>query len=39
LPRLHNYATETVSQEFQLLSPVEQSLTYELGLFYYEEDY
>jgi iron complex outermembrane receptor protein len=39
LPRLHNYTTETVSQEFQLLSPVEQSLTYVLGLFYYEEDY
>jgi len=39
LPRNHNYTTETISQEFQLLSPTDQSLTYVLGLFYYDEDY
>lgn len=39
LPRNHNYKTETVSQEFQLLSPSDQSLTYVVGLFYYEEDF
>lgn len=39
LPRNHNYTTETISQEFQLLSPADQPLTYVLGLFYYEEDY
>ena len=39
LPRNHNYTTETISQEFQLLSPTDQALTYVLGVFYYEEDY
>ena len=39
LPRNHDYTTTTFSQEFQLLSPTDQSLTYVLGLFYYEEDY
>jgi len=39
LPRNHNYSTETFSQEFQLLSPTDQPLTYVLGLFYYEEDF
>ena len=39
LPRDHIYTTETISQEFQLLSPTDQPLTYVLGLFYYEEDF
>ncbi len=39
LPRNHDYTTTTFSQEFQLLSPTDQSLTYVLGLFYYEEDF
>jgi len=39
LPRDHFYETETFSQEFQLLSPTDQPLTYVLGLFYYDEDY
>jgi len=39
LPRIHNYETQTVSQEFQILSPTDQPLTYVLGLFYYEEDF
>jgi len=39
LPRDHFYTTETLSQEFQLLSPTDQPLTYVLGLFYYDEDY
>jgi iron complex outermembrane receptor protein len=39
LPRNHIYTTETISQEFQLLSPTDQPLTYVLGLFYYEEDF
>ncbi len=39
LPRNHDYTTETISQELQLLSPTDQSLTYVMGLFYYEEDY
>jgi iron complex outermembrane receptor protein len=39
LPRMHDYTTETISQEFQLLSPADQTLTYVLGAFYYEEDY
>jgi iron complex outermembrane receptor protein len=38
-PRSHNYTTETISQELQLLSPTDQAFTYVLGLFYYEEDY
>ncbi|MGI9248056.1 MAG: TonB-dependent receptor, partial [Woeseiaceae bacterium] len=39
LPRNHNYTTETISQELQLLSPTDQPLTYVLGLFYYDEEY
>jgi len=39
LPRDHFYTTETFSQEFQLLSPTDQPLTYVLGAFYYEEDF
>lgn len=39
LPRNHKYWTETLSQEFQLLSPTDQSFTYVAGLFYYKEDY
>jgi len=39
LPRDHIYTTETISQEFQLLSPTDQPLTYVLGVFYYEEDF
>jgi iron complex outermembrane receptor protein len=39
LPRDHMYTTETISQEFQLLSPTDQPLTYVVGLFYYEEDF
>ena len=38
-PRNNAYATETVSQEIQLLSPENQNLEYILGLFYYNEDY
>ncbi|EED36302.1 TonB-dependent receptor [Luminiphilus syltensis NOR5-1B] len=34
-----NFATESFSQEFQLLSPEGQRLEYVLGLYYYEEDY
>jgi iron complex outermembrane receptor protein len=39
LPRDHFYTTQTISQEFQLLSPTDQPLSYVLGLFYYEEDF
>jgi len=39
LPRVHIYETTTVSQEFQLLSPTDQPLTYVLGAFYYEEEF
>ncbi len=39
LPRDHIYTTDTISQEFQLLSPTDQPLTYVLGVFYYEEDF
>ena len=39
LPRDHLYTTTTFSQEFQVLSPSDQPLTYVLGLFYYEEDF
>jgi iron complex outermembrane recepter protein len=39
LPRNHIYTTETLSQEFQLLSPTDGPLNYVLGLFYYEEDF
>lgn len=39
LPRDHFYTTETISQEFQILSPTDQPLTYVLGVFYYEEDF
>ncbi len=39
LPRDHIYTTETISQEFQLLSPTDGPFTYVLGLFYYEEDF
>jgi len=39
LPRDQIYTTTTLSQEFQLLSPTDQALTYVLGLFYYEEDF
>lgn len=39
LPRDHKYYTDTFSQEFQILSPTDQALTYVAGLFYYTEDY
>jgi len=39
LPRDHLYETTTFSQEFQLLSPGDQALTYVVGLFYYDEDF
>jgi len=39
LPRNHTYWTETISQEFQLLSPTDQAFTYVAGFFYYDEDY
>ncbi len=39
LPRDHFYTTETISQEFQILSPTDQPLTYVLGVFYYEEEF
>lgn len=39
LPRNHIYTTQTFSQEVQLLSPIDQPLTYVLGLFYYKEDF
>ena len=39
LPRNHKYFTDTVSQEFQILSPDDQALTYVAGLFYYKEDF
>ncbi len=39
LPRNHKYFTETVSQEFQILSPEDQPFTYVAGFFYYKEDY
>lgn len=39
LPRNHNYTTTTLSQEFHLLSPTDQPLTYVLGAFFYDEDF
>lgn len=39
LPRNHKYWTETLSQEFQILSPEDQTFTYVAGFFYYDEDY
>ncbi len=39
LPRDHYYKTETVSQEFQLLSDPNDRFSYVVGLFYYEEDF
>ena len=39
LPRNHKYWTETISQEFQILSPTDQAFTYVAGAFYYTEDY
>lgn len=39
LPRNHRYWTDTISQEFQILSPTDQAFTYVAGAFYYNEDY
>jgi len=39
LPRDHIYTTQTLSQEFQLLSPSDQPFKYVVGLFLYEEDF
>ena len=39
LPRVTRYETQTFSQEFQLLSPVGETVEYIAGLFLYDEDY
>lgn len=39
IPRVTDYATETFSQELQLLSPQGQTIEYVGGLFYYDETY
>ncbi len=39
LPRVHQYWTETTSQEFQLLSPEDGAFTYVAGVFFYDENY
>ena len=38
-PRKTTYATETFSQEFQLLSPEGETFEYVAGLFFYDESY
>lgn len=39
LPRVTNYATETLSQEIQFLSPGGETFEYVTGLFLYDETY
>jgi outer membrane receptor protein involved in Fe transport len=39
LNRVTGYDTETVSQEFQLLSPTGGRIEYVAGLYYYDEEY
>lgn len=39
LPRLSDYKTETISQEFQLVSPTDDTFEYVIGAFLYDESY
>ncbi len=39
IPRDTDYQTDTISQEFQLLSPGGETIDWIAGLFYYEEQY
>ena len=39
IPATTNYKTDTLSQEFQLMSPGGETVDWLAGLFYYQEDY